>query len=58
MLNKGNDASSAKTDPVTAVTITVIQNGDKYVFALNITLVSGLTASQIFSGTLAYSDRK
>lgn len=36
--------------------IIVTQEGNHYVFAVQIDLASGLTSSQIYNGTMAYSD--
>ncbi len=52
----GSDSYSNQTDPVVDGSIIVTQDGDKYVFALQVNLASGLTTSDIYSGSITYSD--
>jgi hypothetical protein len=52
----GNDSYNNSSDQIVAGTVSVSQNGKNYVFALQISLASGLTASQSYSGAIAYTD--
>jgi len=54
----GSDSYSTNSDQIVDGTISVKQDGSKYVFSLQISLASGLTASQIYSGALDYEDSK
>jgi hypothetical protein len=54
----GSDSSSPSSDPIVSGTIDVNKQGGTYVFSLQIGLASGLTASQIYSGPLNYSDTR
>lgn len=58
MLTIGSDSFSTQSDQIVDGVITVSQDGDKYVFSLQISLASGKTASQIFSGSIGYADSK
>jgi hypothetical protein len=58
MLAVGSDSFTTQSDQIVDGVITVRQDGNKYVFSLQITLASGMTASQSFSGSIVYADRK
>jgi hypothetical protein len=52
------DPSVTNPDKITGGTITVNQDGSKYHVSLEINLASGMTASEIFTGSLTYEDFK
>jgi hypothetical protein len=54
----GSDSYSSSSDQIVDGTVSVTQNGNNYVFALQISLASGLTASQSYSGSIDYADSK
>ena len=52
----GSDVTSSVQDRIVDGAIDVNQQGDIYQFSLQISLASGLTASQIYSGPVDYAD--
>jgi hypothetical protein len=54
----GGDSYSTQSDKIVSGKITITQDGNKYAVSLEISLASGMTASQIYSGTLGYADSK
>jgi hypothetical protein len=54
----GSNSQASTSDQVVDGTITVNQQGNIYVFSLQINLASGLTTSQIYSGVFDYADYK
>lgn len=54
----GSDSYNTSSDQIVDGTVSVLQTGNNYVFALQISLASGLTASQSYSGEIAYADSK
>ena len=54
----GSDSYNSSSDQIVNGTVSVSQNGNNYVFALQISLASGLTASQSYSGAIDYADSK
>lgn len=57
MLTSGSDSNNSTTDMIVDGTITVSQSGNSYSFAMNVTLASGYTTSQIFGGPVDYADK-
>ena len=57
MLTSGSDSNNSTTDTIVDGTITVSQSGSSYSFAMNVTLASGYTTSQIFGGPVDYADK-
>ncbi len=61
MLTSGSDSKNLSTvntvDGIVDGTITVSQSGSSYSFAMNVTLASGYTTSQIFGGPVVYADK-
>jgi hypothetical protein len=57
-LMAGSDSNGATTDQIVDGKINITQDGDKYAVSLEINLASGKTASEIFTGSLAYADSK
>lgn len=49
--------TSTTTDTIVDGIITVTQSGKSYSFAMNVTLASGFTTSQIFGGPVDYADK-
>jgi hypothetical protein len=49
---------NTKIDQITGGTITVNKDGDKYILSFQIQLQSGMTATQIYEGSLVYKDSK
>jgi hypothetical protein len=54
----GSDSYNTSSDQIVDGTVSVSQNGNNYVFALQISLASGLTASQSYGGAINYADSK
>ena len=54
----GSDSYNTSSDQIVDGTVSVTQNGNSYVFAMQISLASGLTASQSYSGAIDYADSK
>jgi len=54
----GSDSYNSSSDQIVDGTVSVTQNGNSYVFAMQISLASGLTASQSYSGAIDYADSK
>lgn len=54
----GSDSYNTNSDQIVDGTISVTRTANKYVFAFQISMASGLTASQSYSGALDYADSK
>ena len=54
----GGDSYSTQSDKIVNGKITITQDGNKYAVSLDISLASGMTTSEIYSGVLGYSDSK
>ena len=57
MLTSGSGSNNSTTDTIVDGDINVSQSGNSYSFAMNVTLASGFTASQIFGGPVVYNDK-
>jgi hypothetical protein len=57
MLTSGSDSNNSTTDTIVDGSITVNQSGSSYSFAMNVSLASGYTTSQIFGGPVHYADK-